>query len=140
MAFVELEDMSGHCEIVVFPSVFKKVSAWLDQYNVFVVSGAVDITSQNKCKIKANQMVPIELIFDNYDSLRGLTLGVSSVIQKEQLDKIKTNLSSGKVPLKISFTENNQILTVLTKQKVSCSFDNLLKLQNDCAVSISIEF
>jgi DNA polymerase-3 subunit alpha len=139
MAFVELEDMSGHCEIVVFPSVFKKVSAWLDQYNVFVVSGAVDITSQNKCKIKANQMVPIELIFDNYDSLRGLTLGVASVVQKEQMDKIKTNLSAGTVPLKISFTENNQKLTIFTRQKVSCSLDKLLKIQTECDVSIAIE-
>ena len=57
----------------------------------------------------------------------------------ENLDKIKTILPSGKTPLKIKFNENNQNLTVFTRQKVNCTLDNLLKIQSECGVSISIE-
>ena len=45
MAFVQLEDMSGTTEIVVFPKLFGRVEQWLDSYHVFAVKGITDSNS-----------------------------------------------------------------------------------------------
>ncbi len=139
MAFVDLADLSSHCEIVVFPSVFKDVGSLLGQYNVFVIRGALDITSQNKCKIKANKMIPIELFFEKYENIQGLTLQIPRSTTESQLGQIKTLLTAGSVPLRFKFNENDQQLTVFTRQKVNCTLDTLLKIQSECNVSISID-
>lgn len=139
MAFVDLADLNSHCEIIVFPSVFKDVGSLLSQYNVFLIRGALDITSQNKCKIKANKMIPIELFFEKYENIQGLTLQVPRSTTESQLSQIKTLLTAGSVPLRFKFNENDQQLTVFTRQKVTCALDTLLKLQTDCGVTITLE-
>jgi DNA polymerase-3 subunit alpha len=139
MAFVDLADLSSHCEVIVFPSVFKEVGTLLGQYNVFVIRGALDITSQNKCKVKANKMIPIEHFFDKYEPIQGLTLELPTSTSSEVLNQIKTQLPTGKVPLKFKFRENNQPLILFTKQRVNCTLNTLLKLQTECRVSISLD-
>jgi DNA polymerase-3 subunit alpha len=139
MAFVDLADLSSHCEVIVFPSVFKEVGSLLGQYNVFIIRGALDITSQNKCKVKANKMIPIEHFFDKYEPIQGLTLELPISTSSDILAQIKTQLPTGKVPLKFKFHENNQPLTLFTRQRVTCTLDTLLKLQSECRVSISLE-
>ena len=63
MSFVQLEDTSSSAEIIVFPKVYKQIEQWLDSYNV-IVKGALDLTAPQKCKIKANEVVPMELLFE----------------------------------------------------------------------------
>ena len=50
MAFVQLEDISGVAEIILFPKIFAKIEPWLEEHNVFFVKGPLDLTSPEKCK------------------------------------------------------------------------------------------
>ena len=117
MAFVQLEDASSKCEVIVFPRLFKKVESWLSNYQVFMVKGGLDLTSQNKCKIKANELVPVELFFQEWPNLK------SSFILPETLDdatltSIKEQVVRGSISL--SLIKFSQIFT-----KVSINFSSL---------------
>jgi len=139
MAFVELEDFSGRSEIVVFPSVFKVVETWLEEYSVFVVRGALDIASQNKCKIKAMTMVPIELFFEEYKNIQAVGVCLPFGVSPEFLDKLKKSLPQGEAQLRFNFTENEQNLVLHTRQKIACNYDALAKLSSELNVGIQIE-
>lgn len=139
MAFLELEDFSGRCEIVVFPSVFKNVEKWLDEYSVFVVRGALDITSQNKCKIKANSIVPIELFFEEYKDIQAVGLKLPEKLTTSFIEKLKNNIPQGNVPLKFKFVENNQELILHSRHKIVCNFEVLSKLHAEVGAGVEVE-
>lgn len=139
MAFLELEDFSGRSEIIVFPSVFKVVESWLGEYSVFVVRGALDITSQNKCKIKAMTIVPIELFFQEYKNVQAVGLCLPTELSSEFINKLKTNLPQGDIQLRLRFKENDQDLILHTRQKIAFNYDALAKFQADVGVDIQIE-
>ncbi|MGE0206505.1 MAG: DNA polymerase III subunit alpha, partial [Candidatus Babeliales bacterium] len=118
MAFVQLEDVSSKSEVIIFPKLFAKVEAWLQDYKVFMVKGALDVTSQNQCKIKADQIVPLELIFHEWHFMQ------SSLILPEQatnslLELVKKNLIKGKIPLHVILKEHDRVLKIKTKETIA---------------------
>jgi len=118
MAFVQLEDMHGSAEIVVFPRTFKTAQEWLNQYHVFVVRGSVDLMSPNKCKIKANEMVPIELLLQEWHNMRALILETPSTLTESNLEELKAVLPKGSIPLDLIFIENGKKMRLRAKQNV----------------------
>lgn len=118
MAFVQIEDYSSSAELVVFPSVFKKVEAWLDEYTVFVVKGNADLGSPGKCKILVNEMVPLELFFQEWKQFTSITL-LMPTKEIPDLEKIQELLPKGKAPLHIAFQENGKSLKLKTKRTIS---------------------
>ncbi len=137
MAFVEMEDFTGRYEVVVFPTTFAKVEHLLEQFTVFVVKGAVDMTSQNKCKIKANQLIPVEHLFTEYKEIFGINLTLPSSITPDFLSTVKTTLGQGKTPLEITFKENEKTLVLQSVFKVDCSLEGLQNLAKT-SVGISV--
>ncbi len=119
MAFVQLEDYQSQAEIVLFPSIFKKVEAWLDEYDIFVVKGNVDAGSVNKCKILANEMVPLELFFQEWKVFTGITLSLPATKQLSELKQIQDLLPKGKTPLYITFQENGKRLKLKTQKTIA---------------------
>jgi DNA polymerase-3 subunit alpha len=118
MAFVQLEDYTSAAEIVVFPSVYKKVEQWLNDHTVFIVKGAVDQTSSSTCKILANELVPLELFFEEWKSLQGAVLTLPGEATAEILNHIKTVLPAGKLSLAVEFYENGTKLHLKTPRRV----------------------
>lgn len=139
MAFVEMEDFTGRYEVVVFPSTFAKVEHLLDQYTVFLVKGAVDMTSQNKCKIKANNLIPVDHLFSEYKEIFSMELTLPKAITPELLTIVKDNLGQGKIPLDLKFKENNNTLIIQSTFKVDCSFDALQCLAKN-SIGINVAF
>ncbi len=137
MAFAQFEDLSGHAEIIIFPTLFKKVETLLSSYTVFIVKGSIDITSSQKCKIKANELIPVDLISSDPTLIKSMTLDLSSSINDEALQHLRAALPSGRADLRITFQENNQKLTLYAQQKVDCS-DEVLTLIKDYACGIKI--
>jgi DNA polymerase-3 subunit alpha len=129
MAFVQLEEMNGGCaELVVFPKLFKTVEPWLDSYQVFIVKGAIDITSDKICKIKADKLVPLDLIFEQWPNIANITITLPETINENILQEIKALCTSGNVPLHFSFIENEKQLVLETKEKIALSTDMLTTL------------
>lgn len=117
MAFAQAEDLTGNAELIIFPSAYAKIETLLKQHTVFIIKGAVDITGQNSCKIKVNEMIPVELVFDTPGTIKQLMLQIPNTITDEQLASIKTTLTSGDVPVQLSFTEHDQALVLVSQAK-----------------------
>jgi len=118
MAFVQIEDIHGSAEIVVFPRTFKVVQEWLDQYHVFVIKGAVDLMSPNKCKIKANTMVPIDLLLEEWPNMRSIALKLPANIQEPTIENISKSLPKGSTPLEFLFTEHGKKMRLRAQKRV----------------------
>lgn len=130
MAFVMLEDMKSSAEIILFPSTFKQVEQWLGSHQMFIVKGGLDSASPHKCKIKANQMIPIDLFFTNWPTIHKLSCMLPpSGINQESLTHIKELLPPGTIGLEFIIPENGKLLRLTAKQKVAVSHDLLEKLE-----------
>jgi DNA polymerase-3 subunit alpha len=133
MAFAQFEDFSGTCEVVIFPRVYKKVEEWLEEYDVFVIKGSLDATYDKKCKIKANELVPIELVYEKWPAIEALTIELPSVennVFDEDVKKITGTISPGKTPLNISFYENGQKMLLRTQKRILCNKKSIENIES----------
>ncbi len=138
MAFLHMEDLSGGGEIILFPSTFAKVEHLLKEFTVFLVKGAVDITSQNTCKIKANELIPIDLALQDTKLVKTITLRLPGTITPDLLAIIKQALPPGSIPVYFSFTENKQQLLMMSSTKTTPIIDMLTKL-TDLGIQPSLQ-
>ncbi len=137
MAFVQIEDYTSQAELVIFPSAYKKVERWLESYTVFVVKGNIDLTSTTRCKVLVNDMVPVELFFQEWKSFGGVTLAYTNAEEVHNSD-LKSFLPAGKVPLFIQFVENGKTLKIRTAKKVSLQDHHLEELEKNCSITITL--
>ncbi len=63
MAFIQLEDLSGTVEVVVFPNVFERAKEFLSEDSVIVVKGTVNCREEEEPKILAEKI----FLIDDYD-------------------------------------------------------------------------
>jgi DNA polymerase III subunit alpha len=137
MCFIHLEDKITTAEIVIFPQLFSRVSAWLDHYQAFVVKGVLDTTTKGQCKIKAQSLVPIELIFSEWPDITSATISLN-MCAESLLDTIKNTLLPGKIPLLVQFHDNNRQVVVHATQKIAVVHERLVALKHEHGVTITI--
>lgn len=140
MAFVQLEDAgSTVAEIIIFPKLFKKVEQWLDSYQVFVVKGSLDLTATQKCKIKANDLVPLDLMFQEWPMIEKVSLTLPALFEEQLVQEIKATLAKGNTPLEIIFDENGKKLQLISKDSIALDATMIGTLEkHDIAVKILI--
>jgi DNA polymerase III subunit alpha len=120
MSFVQLEDKTTSAEIVIFPKTFARIEQWLNQYHVFVIKGVVDTTSTNKCKIKVQDMVPVELLLQEWPHIERASITLPTTITEPLIQKIRQSLAPGSVPLELILHENGKKLRLVCKDTISC--------------------
>lgn len=130
MAFVQLEDEHNHAEIIIFPKLFKQVEAWLQDYSIFIVKGNLDIAATATCKIKALQIVPIELLFHCWDRIHNITLQLPANITTEHINLLKT-LPSGQVPMHIIYQEENKTIKLVSQKQIAIQAELLTTLSDN---------
>ncbi|MEX0940802.1 MAG: DNA polymerase III subunit alpha [Candidatus Babeliales bacterium] len=128
MAFAQLEDISAKCEAIIFPKVFKKVEAWLNNYQVFIIKGSLDLTAQKLCKIKVNELIPVELFFQEWPSIRS-TLSLPVAFDAQLIEMIKKTMVNGTIPLEILFEDNGKKLRLKTKESIALDESMLSELE-----------
>ncbi len=136
MAFIQLEDLSGTAEIIVFPKLFKHVATWLDSYHVFIVKGIVDNSSSKQTKIKASDLVPLDLIFQEWKQIEAIFFTLPEHIDEAILQKLKEQLVIGTIPLKLIFHENEKQLRFSTKEKIALDTEAAQSLEKEFGVTI----
>lgn len=119
MAFVQVEDRFSTAEIILFPKIYKKVSAWLDAYQLFVIKGSVDLTAHPKCKIKANEFVPLDLLWQEWPTVDKISLHLSQALQETFVQELQTLLPEGATQLEFIFYENGKQLRLNARKKVT---------------------
>jgi DNA polymerase-3 subunit alpha len=131
MSFMQLEDMTGSAEVIVFPKTFAKTEKWLDSYQVFIIKGTVDPADEAQLKIKAQDMVPVELALNEWPHIEYVSLSLPHDIQEESLQILKNNLAKGKLPLHIIFQENEKTLRLKTEEKIVLDTHHAQLLENE---------
>lgn len=61
MAFVEIEDLYGSMEIIVFPSTLKQYAELLVEENIVIVTGRVSMREEEEAKIVCNEVKPLRV-------------------------------------------------------------------------------
>ena len=139
MAFAQMEDLSGHADIIIFPRVYQKVKEYLDRYNVFLIKGNLDITSERICKIKANQLLPMELVLQDAQAIQEIILKIPASIEEKTVEDIAASLPKGSTPLLFAFTENNESLIIQSRSKIGFSQEILENIeQNNIKIELKV--
>ncbi len=111
MAIIGLEDMEGQMELVIFPSSYQKMSAYLKESMVVVVKGKVSFRDGFP-KMMAEEMAGIDEV---YDLIKTVHVDLSQV-GKIGFEKLKEKLVRfpGKVPVYLQVdTKNYKSVQVL---------------------------
>lgn len=119
MAFVMLEDANSTAEVILFPTAFKKAESWLNSHTMFVVKGGLDITSPQKCKIKANEFLPLDLFFQEWPQIFKISCHLTHPLSLETLETLEKSFAPGKTGLEFLFAENGKNLRLTTQKKVT---------------------
>lgn len=138
MAFLQLEDMNSTAEIILFPSTFKKVEQWLDSHHIFVVRGGVDITSTQKCKIKANELIPVDLVLQEWSSPVNVSLTLPELITADMVQELKALLPVGSKPVHFIFTDNNKKLRLAPKEFFTLDMPLLNTIEEKFGIKVQI--
>ncbi|KKR96373.1 MAG: polymerase III, alpha subunit protein [candidate division TM6 bacterium GW2011_GWE2_41_16] len=140
MAFVSCEDSTSKAEIILFPKTYAKAAQYLDGYSYYVIMG--DAESQNeKCKIKANMLLPLDLLFEHtflFQSV-GCNFGPDKKITKQDFLDMKELFTPGDTPLEVSFYDNGKPFTLKAKGKIAVTKELLINLENRFGASVSIQ-
>lgn len=118
MSFLQFEDMSGTAEIIAFPKTFARAEKWLSSHHVFIIKGVTDTVEGGGCKIKANDIIPIELALSEWPNIEHISLTMPDEITEEAMISIRSHITKGSTPLHLIFNENEKKLRLTTKEKI----------------------
>ncbi|MCF7800115.1 DNA polymerase III subunit alpha [Candidatus Babeliales bacterium] len=141
MAFAQFEDLTSNSELIIFPSVYKKIDNIIEEYSVFIIKGFLDISSPDKCKIKVNELIPAEKIFDDIKNIKNFSFILPNNFDENFLEQIKTKLTAqdkkNKQNINLIFEENNSKLCLEYQDYIDFDLDNLKTIEK---LGIKIEF
>ncbi len=101
----------------------------MDEHQVFVVKGALDLGSPNVCKIKANEFVPLELFFQEWKFISHAFLQMPATVDETLLKIVEQKLNKGKTPLSLVFHENGKKLLLQSKKRVTITNEIIEELK-----------
>ena len=146
MAFIEIEDMVGTIDVVVFPNTYQKKRELIRPDNKVFIFGSVDISDDANAKLIANNIYTFEeapkelwLQFDDKDSYLKLAPQVDRILSEHKgLDQVSVYLKKEKAVKKLNREQavnvNNALLTTLNsllgEKNVKVTYKVLKKIQN----------
>ena len=119
MAFVMLEDLSGNAEVVIFPKIWQRVATLFEQYMVFVVKGVFGASTDQLCKIKAHDIMPLDLLLYEGRGVEKIAIIFNCDINVFLLEELKAAITKGTIGLEFIFTEQGSRLSLVPRTKVS---------------------
>jgi len=136
MAFAQMEDLSGPCEVVIFPRVYAKINSLLGQFNEFIIVGALDIASQQQCKVKANALIPLETALDNGIAHAVFTLRIplSATIAAE----LKEKCTPGATTYSLQWEENGKTVRLTPRESIRLTYE-LLRYVRSIGIQVRLQ-
>ena len=97
---IEVEDLEGVVEAIVFPSAFKEVSKYIRLNSVVIIKGRLNL-KEDSPKIMVNTLFPLE---EAYNLINAIHLNLSG-LRENVLETLKDKFSrnAGKVPVYLHF-------------------------------------
>ena len=105
MAFVTLQDLSGSCEIIVFPSIYQNVANLVRPDTLIFVKGKVN-ARDDMPKVLADEIIPLEDVPKKYTRLVSIDLQTAG-LDPTLLADIRSILlkHKGKTPVHLAFRD-----------------------------------
>jgi len=128
MAFLQVEGIDGTAEVILFPKLFMRVRQWLDTHHVFMIKGALDLTAST-FKIKADQCVPIERIFQDWKHIARVCFEFPAAITENILTQCKNTITKGIIPLECIIHEQRTTVRIINKQRIALDADMITAIE-----------
>jgi len=108
MAFVKLEDLTGSVELVIFPELFERQSALLEEDNLLLIEGRTDLKEEEDVKIIVENL---NLLSKDKKYYR---LVINNKHDRSLLENLKDTLvaENGEVPVCLFFEEDKKTLVL----------------------------
>ena len=105
MGFLTLQDLTGSCEVVVFPDLYKTNSALMRKDATVFIRGRVN-SRDDIPKVVAEEVLPLDEVKKRFTRLVSIDLHTAG-LDPELLQRLKEILGShrGKVPVCLSFRD-----------------------------------
>lgn len=99
MAFAKVEDLTGACELVVFPDAFSKFEILLKDERPLLIAGLLEVSDEGVPKIIVDNLAPLE---DVLKKTKKMTFRLDN-IATDQYEKLYAVLASSPGPTKVDF-------------------------------------
>lgn len=132
MAVVNLEDIEGNVEVLVFPKILNEMSNELRKDSIFIIKGRVDL-SRDIPKILAEKFIPLENADDELTNSVHVKVSIIG-LEDGLLEEIKNVFSKhyGNCLAFVHFfnSENAEVSVVEIQMKVKASENLILDMEN----------
>lgn len=130
MCFLQLEDYQSQAEIIIFPKLYQKVADLLESNHVLIVQGNLDLSSLQKCKIKATNLIPVEQFWEHKQLVKHMSLDIApEKLELTNLKELRDLLKAGKTDLVLKFSENQKKLQLNSLHNVLVTEELLQTLE-----------
>jgi len=136
MAFAQMEDLSGPCEVVIFPRVYAKISGLFGQFNEFIVVGSLDIAAQQQCKIKANALIPLETALES--GIAQAVFALKAPLTKDSLEALKAKCAPGNTAYGLTWEENGKVVQLLPRENIRLT-NELLSYVRSIGIQVRLQ-
>ncbi len=119
MAFAAIEDLHESGELIIFPKVYQKVQVLLNSQTIFLIKGLLDAASDQKCKIKVNQLIPVDTILQAGTNILNITIRLPLENQATSMQLLKEHFIPGNLPCALLIEEQQKQIRVILKQKIN---------------------
>ena len=117
MAFLNVEDMYGSIETVVFPNTYNDCQNFIETGSIILVRGRADVPADNDAKIIAEEIKPLlesedtekEIILPKKQIADKLYIKVKDMAQLQKAVKILKSFS-GNIPVIVKVEETGKIM------------------------------
>lgn len=144
MVYVELEDLSGIIEVIVFPGLLEKCDDLIEEDSIIVVNGKLDINEVNgevKAKIIASEIASLDGADEIKKPLTSLEITLSSEMCKPKtINKIKKVIIRNPGNLKVVFKvmQNGHTIALHAGKDYYVSMSN--SLMNQLSTVIPVDY
>ena len=132
MAIINLEDLSGQTEVLVFPSAYKTTEKFIMKDAIVCIKGKVNLREERP-KLVANNIIPVEELQKKYTQAIIINLTATGIDEKS-LTILKSILEShpGTTPVYLNFK-------MADGKKVEVSVEERLKVDPSDELAVEIE-
>lgn len=99
MAFAKAEDLSGSCELIVFPDAYARVEAMLKDERPLLIGGFLEVSEEGVPKIMVDSLSPLE---DILKKTKKMTFRLDQ-LPSDQYEKLYSVLAASPGPTKVDF-------------------------------------
>ncbi len=131
MAIISLEDLSGQCELLVFPKTFSATEKFIRKDAIVFVKGRVNLREERP-KIVANDIIPLDELQKKLT--QAIIINLTTGIDDKSLNNLKSILQShpGTAPVYLNFR-------MADGKKVEVSVEEKLKVEPSDKLAVEIE-